>query len=141
MNSLKKFSASDILLQALGLAFVVFLIIALYQNNFSAAISKEIKIENKFPNEEQTFTKPIKITWQGKVIANLEGGEAYGIKMVSQNKSNPAFYACCGTENNLWLDGKVRITGNWIGITCAYQNTIFSGRCVPEVEIEEIEKL
>jgi len=50
------------------------------------------------------------------------------------------FYAWRADENTRWMNGKVKITGKWVGITCAYRNTIF-GQCVPNVEIEKIEKV
>lgn len=32
----------------------------------------------------------------------------------------------------------IKVSGKWMGITCAYYNTVF-GQCVPEVYPEKIE--
>ena len=48
--------------------------------------------------------------------------------------------ACLNNDdsNELWkFEGLVTVTGKWIGIDCAYENTIF-GECVPDVVIESI---
>ncbi len=96
---------------------------------------------------EETFEKPIDVVWTGNVFAFMQSGEAFGIERTPKNEQYPVFFACCiegKMENDKWIidhiRGKVKITGKWTGITCAYKNTIF-GRCVPDVDIEKIEEL
>lgn len=93
---------------------------------------------------EETFEEPIDVVWAGNVFAHMQSGEAFGI---TRGFSDDAFFACCiegKMIDDKWtiedIEGKVRVTGKWTGITCAYGNTIF-GRCVPNVEIERIEKI
>ena len=73
-------------------------------------------------------------------MASMMSGQAFGIKRASESKEYPMFFACCLPEEkrNPYLEGTVKVTGEWTGITCAYANTIF-GQCVPDVDISKIE--
>lgn len=91
---------------------------------------------------QKTFDHPKDIVWEGIVIANMMSGSVYGIKKIPEDSNEPYFYASQPenvSRDRQGLRGKVRITGKWTGITCAYANTIFH-RCVPRVEIEEIDR-
>jgi len=101
--------------------------------------AKKAELVGKY-SEEVTFDKPIDVTWEGKIIAIFHSGTDYGIEINPKDKDYPFFYAYTGDKANVATEGNLRITGKWTGITCAYQNTIF-GRCVPDVEVEKIERL
>lgn len=89
---------------------------------------------------EETFEEPIDIVWTGEVMTFMMSGEAFAIKRVPENEEYSMFFACCLDEEkrNPYLKGTVTITGKWLGITCAYANTVF-GQCAPDVEIEKID--
>ena len=87
---------------------------------------------------EKEFYKPIDVVWRGEVISTMAGGSCIGLKGEFDNYH----WALACLENagssELWkFEGTVTVTGKWLGITCAYKNTIF-GECVPDVRIESI---
>lgn len=88
-------------------------------------------------SEETTFDLPIFVAWEGNVTSMFSSGSDYGIKKIPADKDFPDFYVSTGSEENLDLDGKIKIYGYWTGITCAYQNTAFH-HCVPIVEAKKI---
>ena len=74
----------------------------------------------------------------------MAGGSCIGLKGEFDNYRQAL--ACLpevllrGNSSELWeLEGMVTVTGKWLGITCAYENTIF-GKCVPDMVIENIGK-
>lgn len=88
--------------------------------------------------DEKEFFKAIDIVWRGKIISTMAGGSCIGLKGEFGIYSKAI--ACLSNKDSeeLWkLDGSVTIKGKWLGITCAYKNTIF-GSCVPDVIIESI---
>lgn len=89
-------------------------------------------------NEEKVFLEPINIVWNGEIISTMVSGSCIGLKGDFDNYSRAM--ACFDQPHliELWqFEGPVTITGKWLGITCAYKNTIF-GECVPDVRIETI---
>ena len=89
-------------------------------------------------NEEKEFFKPIDVVWRGEIISTMAGGSCIGMKGGFDNYSKAM--ACFSDEHpkELWkFEGVVTVTGKWLGITCAYKNTVF-GECVPSVGIENI---
>ena len=91
-------------------------------------------------SNEKEFSKPVDVVWQGEIISTMADGSCVGLKG-KFDKYDWAM-ACLSdlNSNELWkLEGMVTITGKWLGITCAYKNTIF-GECVPDVIIKSIEK-
>ena len=87
---------------------------------------------------EKEFSKPLDIVWRGEIISTMAGGSCVGLKG-KFDKYDWAM-ACLSDTNygELWkFEGVVTVTGKWLGITCAYKNTIF-GECVPDVSIENI---
>ncbi len=91
-----------------------------------------------WPNGEKEFSEPIDIVWRGEVISTMAGGSCMGLK---GDFSNYQWAVACLPNMNsseLWkFEGVVTVTGKWLGITCAYKNTIF-GECVPDVSIDII---
>lgn len=91
-------------------------------------------------NGEKDFSEPIDVVWRGEVISTMAGGACVGLK--GEFDKYDLAMACLSDINSseLWkIEGTVTITGKWLGITCAYKNTIF-GECVPEVVVEKVEK-
>ncbi len=90
-------------------------------------------------NGEKEFSKPIDIVWRGEIISTMAGGSCVGLK--GEFDKYDLAMACLSDANSdeLWkLEGIVTVSGKWLGITCAYKNTIF-GECVPNVDIESIQ--
>jgi hypothetical protein len=85
--------------------------------------------------EEQTFNKPIDVDWVGQVYFILQAGHGYGLKK-DNGDTFMAFYK--DNTYNPDLHGQVEVKGKWLGIDCAYRNTVFNGKCVPYVEIDKI---
>jgi hypothetical protein len=96
--------------------------------------------------DEKIFKRSYDVVWSGKIIGNMNGFQDFGIQRLQKNAKYPFFYATLDwpgsrIQNDAIVDGHVRIYGKMIGITCAYQNTVFKGECVPEIDITKIEKL
>lgn len=88
--------------------------------------------------EEREFFKPIEVVWRGKIISTMAGGSCIGLKGEFGGYSQAMACLPNTDSNELWkFEGMVTVTGKWLGITCAYKNTIF-GECVPDVVIENI---
>lgn len=91
-------------------------------------------------NDERYFFKPVGVVWRGKIISTMSGGACVGLEGDFSNYSQAMACFPDKDSNELWnLEGAVTVTGKWLGITCAYRNTIF-GECVPDVVIESIEQ-
>jgi len=92
-------------------------------------------------NDEKEFSKPVGVVWSGEIISTMTDGSCVGLK--GKFDKYDFALACLSDTNSgeLWkFEGMVTITGKWLGISCAYKNTIF-GECVPDIEIEKIEQL
>lgn len=91
---------------------------------------------------EECFEEPIDIVWTGQIYGMMMSGDAYAIRRIPENEEHPNFMACCVdcVEKKECFTGKVRVTGKWLGTTCAYTNAFFGGKLVPNIEIEKIEK-
>lgn len=93
---------------------------------------------NIWANYEKEFFKPIDVVWSGKVISIMTSGSCLGLE--GESNGHQLAMACLpdSTSTDLWkYQGMVTVSGKWIGITCAYKNTIF-GECVPDLTIESI---
>lgn len=91
------------------------------------------------PNYENEFSKPVYVVWNGEIISTMANGSCIGL--TGEFGGYRWAIACLADEQSdeLWkFEGAVTITGKWLGITCAYKNTIF-GECVPNVRIESID--
>lgn len=89
-------------------------------------------------NGEKEFFRPIDVVWSGKVISTMASGSCLGLE--GEFNGHQLAMACLpdATSTELWkFEGTVTVTGKWLGITCAYKNTIF-GECVPEMIIKSI---
>lgn len=76
------------------------------------------------------------VVWEGKVFGTMESGQAFALR--GTGDSPELFYAWFSSMPAASLDGTVRLSGRNTGMTCAYQNTVFDGRCVPEFLIQEV---
>ncbi len=93
---------------------------------------------NIWANHEKEFFKPIDVIWRGKIISTMAGSLCIGLEGDFDNYSQAMACLPNNDSNELWkLEGVVTVTGKWLGITCAYRNTVF-GECVPDVAIESI---
>ena len=91
-------------------------------------------------NSEKEFFKPIDIVWRGEIISTMTSGSCIGLKGEFNNYSQAMACFPNADSREFWkFEGVVTITGKWLGITCAYKNTIF-GECVPDVRIENVKK-
>lgn len=95
--------------------------------------------ETEYASEEVTFETPKKISWSGTITSITGGGTGYAIQFIEPEGSDSDFLAIWPNDSTLILSGRVVVNGYWTGTTCAYRYTLFSGRCVPEIEIETIE--
>ena len=122
----------------LFLGFSVFVASGYFSDVGLVASIGKLSEMNLSPASEKTYSQPRTIRWRGEIISTMAGGSCIGVR--GDFSGFTAFLACLpdvyGTA--LWnYSGTVTITGKWIGITCAYKNTVF-GSCVPDVLIERI---
>lgn len=114
---------------------LVFSTFVIYQLNYQDSNIKA----GILTSEEKVFLEPVDIVWSGEIISTMVSGSCVGLKGGFDDYSWAM--ACLADEqsNELWkFEGIVTVAGKWLGITCAYKNTIFS-ECVPDVRIEHIE--
>lgn len=103
--------------------------------NNSAFFKDSVDAEVK----EEEFNEPVNIVWTGKITSVMSGG--FCLALEGGFDGHNQILACLpetSSYNFLGLSGEVTVIGRWLGITCAYENTIF-GECVPDVEVESIE--
>lgn len=114
---------------------LIFSVLIIYRSDYRDGNDKA----NIWSTDEREFFKPVDIVWRGEIISTMAGGSCIGL---SGNFDKYSLALACLSEGNLvdmWkFEGGVEIVGKWLGITCAYKNTVF-GECVPEVSIEAIE--
>lgn len=106
---------------------------------YSASANKAI--EQPKEAEEAVFINPEEIEWNGEIFGVLQSGNGYAIRNLDEKAKYPEFMAFWPEDKIEWLEGKVKISGILEEISCAYQNTIFGGNCVPMVTINKIEKI
>lgn len=85
---------------------------------------------------ETVFPQPRAIDWEGVIFGVFAGGEGLAIKRTDTGEMFQAYGAVSSVSY-----GPVRLAGRWIGISCAYQHTVFGGQCTPIVEIDALEIL
>lgn len=91
------------------------------------------------PSQEQVFILPRPVLWTGNVISVVNGGSGYAVQLESPFGGHDSFLAMWPDDRLESLSEKITIRGRWLGITCAYRYTLFNNKCVPEVEIDEVE--
>ena len=89
-----------------------------------------------FAPTETVFPEPQQIDWTGQVFGIFAGGEGLAVRLDGTGREFQA-YMKPGVLSSVPY-GPVRIKGNWTGISCAYANTVFSGKCTPMVEVDDI---
>lgn len=104
------------------------------------------------PQEELTncveeFEKPIKVYWEGEIIESMSSVDCYTIKKIPAKDNYPdeipKFMACFSDNNpnrDVFYKGKVKITGEWAGMTNDDVNVLFDGNCAPYVDIGKLEE-
>lgn len=113
---------------------LVFSVFAIYNSDYQNNNSKAMI----WSGVEREFFKPIEVVWRGKIISTMAGGSCVGLEGEFGNYRQSLACLKNADSKELWkLEGVVTVTGKWLGITCAYKNTIF-GECVPDVRIENI---
>lgn len=119
--------------------FIIILILVIsafiiYPSSYQDGNSKT----NIWTNDEKDFFKPIDVVWRGEIISTMTSGSCIGLKGEFDNYRQAMACLPDKHSNELWkLEGIVTVTGKWLGIACAYKNTVF-GECVPDVIIENI---
>jgi hypothetical protein len=112
-----------------------FFFLVAWEKSITALISNGAEI---FNNDEKEFPEPIDIAWKGKIISVMAGGSCAGIEgqFGDYSKAMVCLADSASDELNKY-SGELNISGKWLGITCAYKNTIF-GECVPIVEVDVV---
>ena len=118
----EKFNVINLILAIALVGSVVFVV---YSSSKNKSKTAGLTSNNK---EETTFDTPIDVSWEGEIMATFVSGQDYGIEKTLKDEKFPYFYAGINSDafpRDVVLEGKVKITGKWTGITCAYQNTVF----------------
>jgi hypothetical protein len=90
---------------------------------------------------ETTFPETRSVVWEGTVIGTLAGGRGIAVHLAHPSDGQRAFEAYFNATASRSVTGFVRVTGQWVGTSCAYAQTIFGGECVAEVDISNVEQL
>lgn len=78
------------------------------------------------------------VDWQGNIIGVMVGGEGLAVRRTDGTLFQA--YLPPGQVASI-SSGPVRIIGRITGTDCAYANTVFSGRCTPTVDVDELLKM
>jgi len=102
-------------------------------------------------DEMVVFEKPIPIVWESKFSGCVESCYGGTFDVTAGNEKYPAFlgYPVKDEEllrkmidaESLQRDTILKVTGKLTAIDPAYANTLFGGKCVPNVDIERIDVL
>jgi len=104
-------------------------------------------------NEAKTFEKPIPVVWTARFDGCLVSCQGASFTKAMDNGKYPRFAGYYPDtkggydpdefnpipekyQNNELV---LKISGNWIGIQDDHPQTVFDGKCVPIVEIRQIE--
>ena len=93
-------------------------------------------------NEIEDFEKPIPIVWAAKMDGCLVSCEGASFTRVPEDKKYLRFagYFPESFGPELQRDNAVlKISGDWIGIGADHPKTVFDNKCVPVIQIREIE--
>lgn len=111
------------------------------EGQFSASATKAVESVSENETRESVFQKPVHIELEGEIFGVLQSGNGYAIKNLDKKAQYPQFMAFWPGDKMEWIEGNVRIKGLMEGIGCAYQNTIFGGKCVPLITITNLETI
>ena len=103
--------------------------------------------------EVQTFQQPIPIIWTAKFGGCLVSCQGASFMRVPADEKYPAFAAYYPDKNGGYFTEEfnpipeefqdsnllLKITGDWTEITEDHPQTVFGGKCVPIVNIKEID--
>ncbi len=118
----------------LVILLVAFIVFVFFYPNYGEDNNKAMLLNS---GKEKIF-KPLDVVWSGKIISIMASGSCIGLEGEFNNYSKAIACFPVASPNELWkFNGTVTVTGKWLGITCAYKNTIF-GECVPDVSVENI---
>jgi len=104
----------------------------------------------------EVFENPIPIVWEAKFDGCLSScvGASFTRLPLDEQYQYPRFsgyYAENWDSNGEYTGERIieerfrkentilRIYGNWIGIDFSYVDTVFNGKCVPDIDIDKIE--
>lgn len=119
------------------ISLLVFSALVIYHSAYWSGNSRDGRA-GIWTNAEEEFLNPIDVVWRGEIISTMTSGSCIGLKGEFDKYRWAMVCLENADSNELWkFQGMVTVTGKWLGITCAYQNTIF-GQCVPDVRIESI---
>lgn len=107
---------------------------------FRSDVGTASLLEHTAQDREEAFPAPVPAHWRADVIGVLEGGQAYAFERID-DPGEGLFYGFFDEMPADMPDGYGTVHGLWLGTTCAYRNTVFRGRCVPEVRIRSFEPL
>lgn len=107
-----------------------------------ATIRNAVVSPTPFPHavpKETVFPQPRAIDWEGMIVGVLAGGKGLAIERTHTGEMFQAY----GAQGQIASvsEGLVRVIGRWTGISCAYQQTVFGGRCTPTVDFDVLEIL
>ncbi|MCC6934077.1 MAG: hypothetical protein IT406_00045 [Candidatus Yanofskybacteria bacterium] len=88
---------------------------------------------------DTVFPEPRAIDIEARIIGTLVSGEGLALQRLDTREYVQAYFPEGGAVKI--TEGPVRITGQWVGISCAYAATFFEGRCTPDIRIETIGQL
>lgn len=91
--------------------------------------------------EDTVFAESRLIEWTGRIEGVLVGGLELAVRRVRPPAGEPDQFAVLVPTGVAPTEGLVRISGRWVGMSCAYRDTVFGGRCVPDVIADRIEQL
>jgi len=102
-------------------------------------------------DEIVVFEKPIPIVWESKFSGCVESCYGGTFDVTAGNEKYPAFLGYPVNDEEMlrkMLDAEsiqrdtiLKVTGKLTAIDPAYANTLFGGKCVPNVDIERIDVL
>jgi len=94
--------------------------------------------------EEGYFDQPVPIVWTAQLDGCLVGCEGASFTRINENALYPRFAAYVPIGETIpdeyLVKGLIlKITGKWLGIDEDHYRTVFNNKCVPIVDIDEIE--
>lgn len=107
--------------------------VAVFVEHQPAKLGTAAGLDALSPTASVSLPQPIE--WSGHISRIFVSGE--GLEIISSASPGGVFQAYMPRDQTSPVtEGSARIKGLWTGFTCAYGGD--HGRCVPEVDIEEI---
>lgn len=93
-------------------------------------------------DEAEDFENPVPVVWTAKLDGCLVSCEGASFTRIPEDKKYPRFagYYPGGLQAELGASGRIlKIYGDWVGIGADHPFTVFDNKCVPVVNINNIE--